>query len=199
MNFHNIFELQSKLMNKYHVIEVEVCGPLNHPVRLIHDYEFRHVHHQEHMRVMVTRILEELYEADQEPLGSAESKEEIIDALHFFTELLLYCGVKVEDVEFIMDEGDIHQFFQNNPQEPNRWDESYYDVARFLSRFTYQLKAKPWSRNPKETDINSLRMKLADAYRYMLLLVSRHMTYEECLSIYLNKHKVNTNRQDSGY
>lgn len=199
MNFHNIFKLQSQLMNNYRVIELEVCGPLHHPEVILHDYEFQVVSYQEHMRVMVSRILEELYEADQEVRGSHEFKEEIIDALHFFTELLLYCGVKVEDVEFVMDEGDIHQFFQNNPVVPNKWDESYYDVARFLSRFTYQLKAKPWSRNPKPTDITSLKVKLADAYRYMLLLVSRHMTYEECLFIYLDKHEVNVHRQNSGY
>lgn len=197
MNFHHIFELQSKLMNKYHVIETEVCGPLNHPVRLIHDYEFQNVNNQEHMRVMVTRILEELYEANQEVPGTEAHKEEIIDALHFSTELLIYCGMKVEDVEIISDE--IPKLFLNNPPEPDKWDESYYDVARYLSRFTHQLKAKPWSRNPKETDINSLRMKLADAYRYMLLLVSRHMTYQECLFTYLDKHEVNSHRQNSGY
>ena len=209
MNFQSIFELQAQLMDKYYDIENEVCGGLKYPRRLKDNSEFQCVHAQAHIRVMTTRILEELYEADQEVPGTEKHKVEIIDALHFFTELLLFCGISSGSVWLSMEQNSFDGFFNHYPVTPNQWagcfydvslyDVSFYDVSYSLSGFNHNLKAKPWSHNHKVTDVDKLRIDLANAYLAMLRLVSRNMTYEECLSIYLGKHKVNTERQENGY
>ena len=201
MTLTDIHERQSALMNQYHAIEVKVmCGSV-YPTRITQSHETQNVHCQEHIRAIIWRGFEELCEAGREELHSDAFKEELIDALHFFTEVNLFCGWSYLDLAPMF----------HDPMFVTRWKESGVqscrhtfkaDIGILMAQYadaTYCLKSKPWKQSPKVTDWGQFKEELARAYFALLLMLSQYLSHDELLEIYFKKAGVNQTRQETGY
>lgn len=203
MNFQPIFDKQSELMNTYAGIEIQVMGVKNHPTRVCNGPETQSVHVHEHIKSILWRTVEELYEANVEfddfPYGvvSPSLKEELIDALHFLTEACVYVGIKWEDVY----QGDVDFDIEDQIGcvSTEDWFELYHSVVSNMAAASYQLKSKPWKQTPKPTDFDMFRKELAKAHWSLIVMLRHFMTTQEILDVYLGKAAVNKERQETKY
>lgn len=206
MTILKVFEKQFALMNQYHQIETKVCGELKHPTRITHSHETQNVHCQEHIRLIIWRGIEELREAGREQLNRTAFKvdafnEELIDALHFFTEANLFCNMNWSDtaMRFLNDRLE-HEWVTWGRWRTNEpFNRQLARVVNAYADATYLLKSKPWKQTPKETNWHDFTIKLAQAYEEFIKLLMSRMTYDEAMAIYFGKAEENVKRQRTGY
>lgn len=204
-----IFTRQKELMEKYHHIEA-ASGLLQTedcPVNLDDKRG------QARLKDFSWRITEELGEAlDALYIEQDQTHyiEELIDGLHFLTELTILAGrdwnTICQDVEF--HEGDqLDDIFTNSfvafdPKNPEAVSFTG-TVTHFIQNIGMMcncLKNKPWKQTQMETNRENFYLHLDRVWlSYCGILAISDLTPEDTVDIYLKKSQVNKFRQRSNY
>lgn len=198
-----LFDRQSELMWKYKDIEGFPSIPISLQTR----------EGQRVVKDFLWRVTEELAEAAEVFIGNptlssgSESfihlVEEVIDGLHFITELVLLCGYTKEEIIAYLDGHGIMMAFNQRKREAlvsgGTYSEFAWDTVVSLGLVGNTCKNKPWKQTNVPTDEMKFKGNLFDAfYRYMKLLA---YLGDLTLSIryYLSKADVNKFRIRSNY
>ncbi len=191
-----IFNRQKELMEKYHDIEkrsgllqTEDC-----PVNLDDKRG------QARIKDFSWRIMEEVGEALDAYEDEAHFKEELIDGLHFLTELTILSGSGPDDVvwDVPMDNSLIHTLY-----EQSRTTKEVFclipDLVMDLGMMCNCLKNKPWKQTNMVTDKNEFYHKLRCVWADYFAILSTCFRENEIVDVYLKKSQVNKFRQRSNY
>lgn len=198
-----IFNRQKELMEKYHDIEkrsgllqTEEC-PIN-----LDDKRG-----QARIKDFAWRVTEEVGEALESFVyehNELHFKEELIDGLHFLTELTILSGLN--ETEIIEgEEGKYLETLVNGWKDVWKYSSPTIDtlVTKFICHLGMMcncLKNKPWKQSHMRTDKNNFYDLLKKVWKdYIALLVYANMDAEAITEIYLKKSQVNKFRQRSNY
>jgi hypothetical protein len=181
-------------MKKYLVTEAEIFDEevIDVPVD---------IHGARGQRVLKERawwIVEELIEALDATEEQDDTKflEELSDALHFLTELLILAGLDPSIIPTV----------ESNPLfspiiEKRRLCRGVMEVIKNLGRGMWQLRNKSWKKSQVLTDVPRFTRHLQTAYIRLLELYANEFGLDMtqiCL-LYLKKSEVNKFRQRSQY
>lgn len=200
-----IFNRQKELMAKYHHIEArsgllqtEDC-PVNLDDR----------RGQARIKDFSWRVMEELGEALDAKSHTDHYQEELIDGLHFLTELTILAG---RDYNTIIPE-DLPKFHSDHLEDlyetaltridgPVHTDLNHW-VAQFVEQLAMMcncLKNKPWKQSMMKTDREAFYGRLTNVWVcYMAILAMAGMKPADIADTYLRKSQVNQFRQRSNY
>lgn len=200
-----IFNRQKELMGKYHDIEkrsgllqTEDC-----PVNLDDKRG------QARIKDFAWRITEEVGEALDALIGDEDIEhfnEELVDGLHFLTELTILAGFEPEDIAALVvktdpspkDALDAICEYVDSEEYDLKW--AIMDLIRRLGMMCNTLKNKPWKQSHMKTDREAFKEKLGEVWKtYFYILVSSLKTSDAVAEIYLKKSQVNKFRQRSNY
>lgn len=206
-----IFARQMELIEKYHDIE-ERNGLLQTkdcPVNL-NDKKG-----QARIKDFAWRVTEELGEALDSRHDDLHFKEELIDGLHFLTELSILAG---ENPSTLVKESiDVFEY-EIIDQELSSLD--HLEVIANVSKFVYGnlsfdsvvvkfienlgmmcncLKNKPWKQSNMITDKRAFKKQLAKVWVSYVAILTNVLTTEEIVKVYFRKSQVNKFRQRSNY
>ena len=199
-----IFTRQKSLMDKYHDIELRsgLLQTEDCPVNLDDKRG------QARIKDFSWRVTEELGEALDAKATKDHYQEELIDGLHFLTELTILAG---KDYHNILPEGtalyhnDRLEDLVENAKEciSRKGDNLNYWVSKFIENLGMMcncLKNKPWKQSMMKTDQNAFYGRLAEVWvLYITLLVVSGMDADSIAITYLKKSQVNQFRQRSNY
>ena len=199
-----IFTRQKSLMNKYHDIELKsgLLQTEDCPVNLDDKRG------QARIKDFSWRVTEELGEALDAKATKDHYQEELIDGLHFLTELTILAG---KDYHNLLPEGktpyseDQLENLVENAKEgiSQKGDSLNYWVSKFIENLGMMcncLKNKPWKQSMMKTDRNAFYGRLAEVWvLYITLLVVSGMDADSIVTTYLKKSQVNQFRQRSNY
>lgn len=199
-----IFTRQKSLMDKYHDIELRsgLLQTEDCPVNLDDKRG------QARIKDFSWRVTEELGEALDAKATKDHYQEELIDGLHFLTELTILAG---KDYHNILPEGtalyhnDRLEDLVENAKEciSRNGDNLNYWVSKFIENLGMMcncLKNKPWKQSMMKTDQNAFYGRLAEVWViYITLLVVSGMDADSIAITYLKKSQVNQFRQRSNY
>lgn len=200
-----IFLRQKSLMDKYHHIEARsgLLQTSDCPVNL----DDRRG--QARIKDFSWRVTEELGEALDAKSHQDHYQEELIDGLHFLTELTVLAG---KDYDTILPEGTClyHQdrlkdLVENAKEVMLRKGSDQLDfwVTQFIEQLAMMcncLKNKPWKQSMMKTDKEAFYLRLAEVWVcYITILVVAGLDAEGIANIYLKKSQVNQFRQRSNY
>lgn len=190
-----IRDRQLELMQKYHGIE-EKSGLLQTPDVPV---KIDTARGQARLKDFCWRVTEELMESLESDIQHHEEHtvEEIADALHFMTELMILTGLFSDE-----------EFTPTMPKQiANRFNiaikstaDMYLQPIYYLGIAANLLKLKPWKQTFVATDLDRFKKSLQMAHWgiYELLSwmgVSDHQIYD----FYFRKSEVNKFRQRSNY
>lgn len=175
-----IFEKQKQLADKY--AEIEGMGDLLNTT----DTNINTANGQKWIKDFAWRVTEEICEA----LEAKEQKEnlhyieEMTDALHFLTELMIICGYSAEDLKGL----------------PPSVSSREMNVVYTLGLAMNCLKNKPWKQTQMLTDEPKFKQYILKSY-LLLLGIYGNAGYSEkdIYNIYFKKNAVNQFRQRSKY
>ena len=181
-----IFKRQAELHKKYGPIEEKngiglavvkgIPFDLDNPKwqYVIKDYAWR-----------VTEELTEALEAHQEK-NIPHTVEELIDALHFYTEALIICDISPDDVHDRLLSASEHDIL--------------YPIYH-LGLACNLLKNKPWKNTHVPTDKNRFKIHMLDGYICLLnvIVTSFLDTFADIYMVYFKKSLVNSFRIRSNY
>lgn len=199
-----IFTRQKSLMDKYHDIELKsgLLQTEDCPVNLDDKRG------QARIKDFSWRVTEELGEALDAKATKDHYQEELIDGLHFLTELTILAG---KDYHNILPEGTalyhndrLEDLVENAKECISRsGDNLNYWVSKFIENLGMMcncLKNKPWKQSMMKTDQNAFYGRLAEVWViYITLLVVSGMDADSIAITYLKKSQVNQFRQRSNY
>lgn len=199
-----IFTRQKSLMDKYHDIELKsgLLQTEDCPVNLDDKRG------QARIKDFSWRVTEELGEALDAKATKDHYQEELIDGLHFLTELTILAG---KDYHNLLPEGtdlyskDRLEDLVENAKEciSQNGDNLNYWVSKFIENLGMMcncLKNKPWKQSMMKTDRNAFYGRLAEVWvLYITLLVVSGMDADSIVTTYLKKSQVNQFRQRSNY
>lgn len=199
-----IFNRQKSLMNKYHDIELKsgLLQTEDCPVNLDDKRG------QARIKDFSWRVTEELGEALDARTNSDHYQEELIDGLHFLTELTVLAG---KDYDTILPEGTptYHEDHLEDLVEnaKNLMDDYGGNLTYWVTKFIEQLammcnclKNKPWKQSMMKTDQEAFYHRLTNVWVYYItILVVSGMNAQDIANIYLKKSQVNQFRQRSNY
>lgn len=206
-----IFERQHHLATKYLPIEKEngLLQTEDLPVN-INDRKG-----QARLKDFAWRTMEELFEATdalvQHPDNEEHFLEEMIDALHFFTELNILCGITPEKIRnyFEVEGMDTMEFLEqvaikiDNDSSIYTNDASiiYITIGQCIGNAMNKLKNKPWKQTHIVTDEQAFMDCLMPAWLgFFRVLSCKHgLTYNDIFTLYFKKSEVNKFRIRSGY
>ena len=204
-----IFTRQKELMEKYHHIEASsgLLQTEDCPVNLDDKRG------QARLKDFSWRITEEVGEA-LDALHVEGDKvhfiEELIDGLHFLTELTILAGrdwnTICQEAEY-PEEDKLDQIFNNSLIA---FESPESDVVNFSGCITHFiqtlgmmcncLKNKPWKQTQMETNRENFYLHLDKVwYSYCGILLAAGLNPEDTVDIYLKKSQVNKFRQRSNY
>lgn len=198
-----IFQRQKELMDKYHDIEkrsgllqTEDC-----PVNLDDKRG------QARIKDFSWRITEELGEALDAINDEEHFLEELIDGLHFLTELTILAGMTPEQIVKYnelssQDMLAMLTISEGRDVESNNkvtLEERVIILVRELGMMCNCLKNKPWKQTNMITDRNVFYKRLQNVWYAYIGILSMYMTSDEIANVYLKKSQVNKFRQRSGY
>lgn len=199
-----IFDRQKSLMGKYHDIELKsgLLQTEDCPVNLDDKRG------QARIKDFSWRVTEELGEALDARANSDHYQEELIDGLHFLTELTVLAG---KDYDTILPEG-IPTYYEDHLRDlvenAKRNILGYgRDLDSWVTQFIEQLammcnclKNKPWKQSMMKTDQEAFYNRLTNVWVYYItILVVSGMGAEDIANVYLKKSQVNQFRQRSNY
>lgn len=182
-----IFERQRELHKKYRHIEVK--NKLGLGLVFGIKYSVDNPNWQYLIKDFAWRVTEELTEAmEAEFCGNKVHEiEELIDALHFYTELLIICEYNHIDVL-------VHSLGIVNPNSPI--DMIIYQLGLACNL----LKNKPWKNTHLVTDQKRFKDHLIQGYKKLLVYILGEVdTYENLYKMYYKKSLVNKFRISSNY
>lgn len=199
-----IFTRQKSLMDKYHDIELRsgLMQTEDCPVNLDDKRG------QARIKDFSWRVTEELGEALDAKATKDHYQEELIDGLHFLTELTILAG---KDYHNLLPEGtalyskDRLEDLVENAKEciSQNEDNLNYWVSKFIENLGMMcncLKNKPWKQSMMKTDQNAFYGRLAEVWvLYITILVVSGMDADSIVTTYLKKSQVNQFRQRSNY
>lgn len=200
-----IFDRQKSLMSKYHDIEAK-SGLLQTPDCPVNLDDKRG---QARIKDFSWRVTEELGEALDAKNQNDHYQEELIDGLHFLTELTILAG---KDYDTLLGgvfppycPDSLHQLVENAKDLMLYYGSDRLDfwVTRFIKNIGMMcncLKNKPWKQSMMKTDKKAFYTKLNDTWcSYITILVVSGMSAEDIVNTYLKKSQVNQFRQRSNY
>ena len=199
-----IFTRQKSLMDKYHDIELRsgLLQTEDCPVNLDDKRG------QARIKDFSWRVTEELGEALDAKATKDHYQEELIDGLHFLTELTILAG---KDYHNLLPEGtalyskDRLEDLVENAKEciSQNGDNLNYWVSKFIENLGMMcncLKNKPWKQSMMKTDREAFYNRLTNVWVcYITILVVSGMNAQDIANIYLKKSQVNQFRQRSNY
>lgn len=177
--FEGIFKRQGNLHTKYKPMEekndIGLALIKNIPFSL-DDPKCQYI-----LKDFAWRITEEITES-MEAHDPLHKIEELIDALHFYTEMLIICGFNENDIKF------------------SKKDVNIIDPIYFLGLACNLLKNKPWKNTHLITDKKRFKTFLLSGYNRLLNNILKEVkTFENLYCIYYKKSLVNTFRIRSNY
>lgn len=200
-----IFDRQKSLMSKYHDIEAK-SGLLQTPDCPVNLDDKRG---QARIKDFSWRVTEELGEALDARNQNDHYQEELIDGLHFLTELTILAG---KDYDTLLEgvfspycPDRLHQMVEDAKDLMLYYGSDRLDfwVTKFIENIGMMcncLKNKPWKQSMMKTDREAFYTKLNDTWcSYITILVVSGMTAEDIANTYLKKSQVNQFRQRSNY
>lgn len=205
-----IFTRQKSLMDKYHDIELRsgLLQTEDCPVNLDDKRG------QARIKDFSWRVTEELGEALDAKATKDHYQEELIDGLHFLTELTILAG---KDYDSILPQGTplydsdhLEDLVENAKEVISRrasQGENGYSLEYWVSKFIENLgmmcnclKNKPWKQSMMKTDREAFYSRLSEVWvLYITILVVSGMDAQDIANIYLKKSQVNQFRQRSNY
>ena len=199
-----IFTRQKSLMDKYHDIELRsgLLQTEDCPVNLDDKRG------QARIKDFSWRVTEELGEALDAKATKDHYQEELIDGLHFLTELTILAG---KDYHNILPEGtalyhnDRLEDLVENAKEciSRKGDNLNYWVSKFIENLGMMcncLKNKPWKQSMMKTDREAFYSRLSEVWvLYITILVVSGMNADSIAITYLKKSQVNKFRIRSAY
>ena len=192
-----IFDRQKELMEKYHDIEFRsgLMQTEDCPVNLDDKRG------QARIKDFAWRITEEIGEAlDAIENESGESAllhfhEELVDGLHFLTEMTILTGYDLPEyttLKDLIEEGSYRDCYTLN--------DLVSDHVMYLGMMCNCLKNKPWKQNMMKTNKENFYKHLKLVWsNYVAILTSQDLTEEEITDLYLRKSQVNQFRVRSHY
>ena len=192
-----IFDRQKELMEKYHDIEFKsgLMQTEDCPVNLDDKRG------QARIKDFAWRITEEIGEAlDAIENESGESAllhfhEELVDGLHFLTEMTILTGYDLPEhttLKDLIEEGSYRDCYTLN--------DLVSDHVMYLGMMCNCLKNKPWKQSMMKTNKENFYKHLKLVWsNYVAILTSQDLTEEEITDLYLRKSQVNQFRQRSNY
>lgn len=192
-----IFDRQKELMEKYHDIEFKsgLMQTEDCPVNLDDKRG------QARIKDFSWRITEEVGEAlDAIENESSESAllhfhEELVDGLHFLTEMTILTGYDLPEyttLKDLIEEGSYRDCYSLN--------DLVSDHVMYLGMMCNCLKNKPWKQSMMKTNKENFYKHLKLVWsNYVAILTSQDLTEEEITDLYLRKSQVNQFRQRSNY
>lgn len=192
-----IFDRQKELMEKYHDIEFKsgLMQTEDCPVNLDDKRG------QARIKDFAWRITEEIGEAlDAIENESGESAllhfhEELVDGLHFLTEMTILTGYDLPEyttLKDLIEEGSYRDCYTLN--------DLVSDHVMYLGMMCNCLKNKPWKQSMMKTNKENFYKHLKLVWsNYVTILTSQDLTEEEITDLYLRKSQVNQFRQRSNY
>lgn len=199
-----IFTRQKSLMDKYHDIELRsgLLQTEDCPVNLDDKRG------QARIKDFSWRVTEELGEALDAKATKDHYQEELIDGLHFLTELTILAG---RDYHNILPESTalyhndrLEDLVENAKECISRsGDNLNYWVSKFIENLGMMcncLKNKPWKQSMMKTDQNAFYGRLAEVWvLYITILVVSGLDADSIAITYLKKSQVNKFRIRSAY
>ena len=197
---HAIFARQRELMDKYHDIELKsgLMQTEDDPLDL------NDKRAQARIKDFAWRVTEEIGEALDSYIAEDDLdhfKEELVDGLHFLTEMTILVGLTPEDFaeHFDVESNQIMERLLGFPfttSVPN----AVMEFVRRMGMTCNCLKNKPWKQSQMLTDKNKFYNNLFSAWKaYFFLLSCGFSDAQEVTDIYLKKSQVNKFRQRSNY
>lgn len=192
-----IFDRQKELMEKYHDIEFKsgLMQTEDCPVNLDDKRG------QARIKDFSWRITEEVGEAlDAIENESGESSllhfhEELVDGLHFLTEMTILTGYDLPEyttLKDLIEEGSYRDCYTLN--------DLVSDHVMYLGMMCNCLKNKPWKQSMMKTNKENFYKHLKLVWsNYIAILTSQDLTEEEITDLYLRKSQVNQFRVRSHY
>lgn len=200
-----IFTRQKSLMDKYHDIELKsgLLQTEDCPVNLDDKRG------QARIKDFSWRVTEELGEALDAKATKDHYQEELIDGLHFLTELTILAG---KDYDTILPKGvapyredHLEDLVENALEVIDRYGQNSLElyVAKFIENLGMMcncLKNKPWKQSMMKTDREAFYSRLSEVWViYITILVVSGMNAQDIADIYLKKSQVNKFRIRSAY
>lgn len=195
-----IFARQKELMEKYHDIEAKsgLMQTEDCPVNLDDKRG------QARIKDFSWRITEELGEA----IDALESddhdhfKEELVDGLHFLTEMTILTGFDLPDIipDVKMGNDFLDEICGVSPKAFKiTLEELVYEFVKDLGMMCNCLKNKAWKQTNMLTDKEAFLIQLRKVWVDYGLIMASEMKPDEVANMYLRKSQVNKFRQRSNY
>lgn len=174
-NFVKVFDKQRELWARFWKVEHPLKNPPNLPLN------YSQTIWASKIRITLMFFLEEIFESFNEP-GKSKKLEELADALHFLAEIGLFIGADPERLDQLSTYGFDHEL-----------------TYVFLSagQFAYELKSKPWKKNPAPTDPKLVLENYEELFNDFLKFVHSKYSTDELISAYFAKHLINQERIDA--
>ena len=197
-----IFNRQKELMEKYHAIEVRsgLMQTEDCPINLDDKRG------QARLNDFAWRLTEEVGEALDAKATTEHYQEELIDGLHFLTELTILTGRDfntITDFEIGSEEEDYLELLYNdgaNMAIGSGLEDLITKLVRELGMAMNCLKNKPWKQSQMRTDKVAFYNRLENVWlTYMGILAVAELEPKHIVDIYLKKSQVNSFRQRSNY
>lgn len=198
-----IFERQHSLMEQFDKIEHENGqNPIYEGVFILDDRQC-----QARVKDFCWRITEELGEMVN-ATSDAHFLEELVDALHFMTELCLIVGIKNDEIlgRSFHEIDRLEVFWRQYLSEytaPLTKNYSPEDVLAVISKLALAancLKLKPWKRTGMPVDQGAFRLHVISAYLKLLKLARKTgVSADGLFRVYYDKSEVNNFRIRSKY
>lgn len=188
-----IFSRQTELMNKYHDIELRsgLLQTEDCPVNLDDKRG------QARIKDFSWRITEEIGEAldalnnEGGESGLLHFHEELIDGLHFLTEMTILTGIDTSNWT-------LNDFIRLSNKQP--LEELIAAFVQNLGMMCNCLKNKPWKQTMMKTNRENFYGHLVKVWKiYISILTSQGLDEEGITNIYFKKSQVNKFRQRSNY
>ena len=192
-----IFDRQKELMEKYHDIEFKsgLMQTEDCPVNLDDKKG------QARIKDFAWRITEEVGEAlDAIENESGESAllhfhEELVDGLHFLTEMTILTGYDLPEYTTLKD-----LIEERSYRDCYTLNDLVSDHVMYLGMMCNCLKNKPWKQSMMKTNKENFYKHLKLVWsNYVAILTSQDLTEEEITDLYLRKSQVNQFRVRSHY
>lgn len=193
-----IFNRQKELMEKYHNIELR-SGLLQTEECPVNLDDKRG---QARIKDFAWRITEEIGEA-LEALDYGDEihyKEELIDGLHFLTELTILAGFDFSSEYTFSENNDGLNYLYSHTFDKNcSVDILVRNIVKYLGIMCNHLKNKPWKQTNMITDKEAFYSALKEVWYKYFSLLCKSMTTDDIAEIYFKKSQVNKFRQRSNY